>query len=348
MGIPSYNDITGNFLISRRASSAYIGNFDQAFQVAAPVISTADRYAGAMLGLAIGDALGAPVEFMRRGTFPRVTDFQNGGPHDLKAGQWTDDTIMALCMAESLLVHSGIDVEHQMALYGQWYNDGYNSPTGECFDIGSITATAIRRYLDGEPAPWGGDHEMDSGNGGIMRMIPSVLAFSNKSFESRMAYARFCSAVTHGSAEALDAVQLMADIARLLLCGLSIQEAMGNLTYEPVTPAVQALLTFDYSTTDRDLIPSGGYCVDTLRAAIWCLWNTITFRDAVQRAVNLGDDTDTTGAVTGQLAGLIYGVQGIPAYWVSGVHRSEYIQDIAQRLHDVSHDVEPFSTQAIQ
>lgn len=347
MGIPSYNDITGNFLISRGATPQYRTGFDQIFSGPEP-IEMVDRYIGAMLGLAIGDALGAPVEFQRRGTFPRVTDFQNGGPHDLKAGQWTDDTIMALCMAESLLVHSGVDVDHQMNLYSLWYNDGYNSPTGECFDIGNTTVTAIRRYLDGEPAPWGGDHEMDSGNGGIMRMMPSVLMFSNKSFETRMAYARFCSAVTHGSAEALDTVQLMADISRMLLCGLSIQEAMGNLTYEPVTPAVQALLTFDYSTTDRDLIPSGGYCVDTLRAAIWCLWNTITFRDAVQRAVNLGDDTDTTGAVTGQLAGLIYGVQGIPDYWVSGVHRTDYIREIAVSMYDFSHDVPPFSTQAIQ
>ncbi|WOB25308.1 MULTISPECIES: ADP-ribosylglycohydrolase family protein [Xanthomonas] len=290
------------------------------------------RFRGCLLGLAVGDALGTTLEFCAPGSFTPIDDMRGGGPFALRAGQWTDDTSMALCLAHSLLYRHGFDAADQMNRYCNWYLHGYLSSTGSCFDIGATVRQALERYLDGGPAFSGSEDPRTAGNGALMRLAPVAMYYAHR-LDELCARAADSSRTTHAAAEALDACQLFALQLRAALLGGDRKTVLQTQCESLVTPAVRALATRDHAAVPAAQIRGTGYVVDSLSAALWCFASTGTFADAVLRAANLGDDADTTAAICGQLAGGFYGVDGIPAAWRERVQDADEILALADRLH---------------
>ncbi|MCC4621132.1 ADP-ribosylglycohydrolase family protein [Xanthomonas cassavae CFBP 4642] len=290
------------------------------------------RFRGCLLGLAVGDALGTTLEFQVPGSFTPIDDMHGGGPFALRAGQWTDGTSMALCLAHSLLHRQGFDPFDQMNRYCNWYQHGYLSSTGGCFDIGNTVRQALERYLDGGPAFSGSADPRAASNGSLMRLAPVAMYYAHRPDElgDRAADS---SRTTHAAAEALDACRLFAAQVRAALLGATRAQVLRTFCEGMVSPAVRALAARDHAAVPAAQIRGTGYVVDALSAALWCFATTETFADAVLRAANLGDDADTTAAICGQLAGAFYGVEGIPVAWRERVQDAAEIMAVADRLH---------------
>lgn len=295
------------------------------------MISTQDRYRGALAGLACGDAIGTTVEFQPRGSFPALTDMVGGGPFALKPGEWTDDTSMALCLAHSLLYCKGFDPVDQMNRYCNWYNWGYMSSTGECFDIGNTTAQALRRYLDDRNPFAGSTDAASAGNGGLMRLAPVAMYYAGDA-AAVFRYAGESTRTTHGAQEAIECSRLFGLQLRAALGGASKEEILSVAYPEPLSARVAAIASRDFLDKPVERIRGSGYCVESLEAALWCFRRTASFRDAVLEAANLGDDADTTAAICGQLAGAYYGVQAIPPSWAATLAMGDEILALSDRL----------------
>lgn len=298
-----------------------------------PGVSARDRSLGCLLGLACGDAVGTTVEFQGRGTFPPVTDMVGGGPFGLAPGEWTDDTSMALCLAQSLLACGGFDPSDQMDRYVAWWQRGHLSSTGTCFDIGNTVAAALTRFLrTGEPFA-GSVDPRTAGNGSLMRLAPVVLYF-RPDHDAVVRFAVESSRTTHGAPEALECCALFGSLLDAALDGLSKNEVLGACSVPLREHRVAALAKGAYRDKPSDEIRGSGYCVESLEAALWCFAQTETFEDAVLAAANLGDDADTTAALVGQLAGAHYGVGELPRHWLDRLCLRDLIEQTANELHD--------------
>lgn len=276
-----------------------------------------DRYKGCLLGLAVGDAIGTSVEFMPRGTFEPVIDMTGGGFFNLPVGYWTDDTSMALCLGQSLIDCQGFDPKDQLRKYLKWYEKGYMSSTGKCFDIGDTTRLALERFKKYGNPHCGSTDPKSSGNGGLMRLAPVVLAYYDPSdtYVDAYEFARESSRTTHASSECLDCAHSLAEIISMALSGsMKISTSIMNKTI--------------------DQIKGSGRASESLEAAHWCIWHTDNFKDAVLAAANLGDDADTTAAITGQIAGALYGVESIPKEWLDKLHKRDMIEKMAIELYE--------------
>lgn len=291
---------------------------------------------GSLLGLAVGDALGAAVEFKAPGSFPPVTGLRGGGPFGLKAGQWTDDTSMALCLAESLITCKGFDAKDQMTRYLRWYRKGRHSSTGRCFDIGSTTRAALEAF-ERTGNPFSGPTDPDTaGNGSLMRLAPAPLFFWRDPARA-IALAAESSRTTHGARAAVDACRSLAallvgccrEASKKELLSPRYSPIPGSWEAHPLCPEVDAVACGSFKKKAAADLPAGGYVVDTLEAALWAFATTENFKDGCLKAVNLGNDADTTGAVYGQLAGAFYGLQEIPASWLEALAFQETIQKLA-------------------
>lgn len=281
-----------------------------------------DRFEGSLIGLAVGDALGTTVEFSSPGTFEPVTDLVGGGVFGLKAGEWTDDTSMALCLAESLVRQPNFDPADQMRRYTNWYKVGYMSSTGNCFDIGGATRSALERFARTGDAYSGSTDPMTAGNGSIMRLAPVAMAYALQPSEA-VRYAGMSSRTTHAATESVEACEVLAAI---LVAGFQGADKSGMLSSETMkrwrteqgssfSPAIEEVVMGSYGRKEPPEIQGSGYVVRSLEAALWAFNKSTSFADGVLLAVNLGDDADTTGAVYGQIAGAYYGRSGIPPYW---------------------------------
>lgn len=293
--------------------------------------SLKERYRATLLGLACGDAVGTSAEFQPRGSFAPLTDMVGGGPFNLKPGQWTDDTSMALCLAESLLNKKGVDAADQMGRYLNWWQRGYLSSTGECFDIGMTIREALARYQEtGQPFS-GSTDPYTAGNGSLMRLAPVVLYYFPNRDRIRM-FSVESSRTTHAAPEALECCQLLAELIRRALQGVP-KPGLRNLPEMLfLEPKVLAIAQGDYLNKSKDDIRGSGYCIKSLEAALWCFHHTDGFEAAILEAANLGDDADTTAAIVGQLAGAHYGMQAIPDGWLAKLHRRDDIQVCADQL----------------
>ncbi len=295
-------------------------------------LTTADRYRGCLLGLAAGDALGTTVEFRPRGSFEPLTDMVGKGPFDLRPGEWTDDTAMALCLATSLIERGGFDAHDQMERYCRWKDDGYLSSNGDCFDIGSTVGEALSRFQrTGEPFA-GSEDPQSAGNGCIMRLAP-VPMFFHPDVEALDRNAADSSHTTHGAAECIDACRLLARMISRALAGGSKDEVLHAdsgtfMGAEKIT----AIARGEYRTKSRADIAGSGYVVESLEAALWCFEQTENYRDAILMSANLGGDADTTAAVCGQVAGAFYGESGIPPSWLECLAHRSLITGLADNL----------------
>lgn len=297
----------------------------------APDAATRDRYRGAPLGLAAGDALGTAVEFRPPGTFAPVSEITGGGPFALEAGQWTDDTSMALCLAESLIECRGFDLADQLRRYVRWWREGHLSATGECFDIGTTTRRALDGFRrTGEPcAP---ADEFSAGNGSIMRLAPVPMFWANDA-DAAAAFAARSSTATHAAPEAVGACRYLAAILARALNGAPRTELTAPIDGLP--PGVAAVAAGSYRALDPPEIAGTGYVVKSLEAALWTFHRGEDFADGARLAVNLGDDADTTGAVYGQIAGAFHGAGGIPERWRAVLAMRGRIEGFADRLLDL-------------
>ncbi|MFY9262447.1 MAG: ADP-ribosylglycohydrolase family protein [Arcanobacterium sp.] len=298
-------------------------------------IPTVDRFAGALLGLAAGDALGGPVEFHERDAHPPTTGMAAGGYHQLTPGQWTDDTSMALCMARSIVETGSFDLKDQLDRYSRWFNEGYMSSKEVAFGIGRQTWWAIADYALTGTAERENIDPNSCGNGSLMRLAPAAMIFAND-VEAAARASAASSLTTHPANECVEACAAY---------GVLIVEALNGKTKEDIfdtaaewaprftSPAIQQIMAGSFRTKPRDEISSSGYVLHTLEAALWCFANTEDFATGALAAVNLGGDTDTTAAVYGQLAGAYYGQAAIPEEWLDVLHERDFIAETARGIH---------------
>lgn len=299
------------------------------------MITKLERFEGCLLGLACGDSVGTTVEFQPRGTFPPMTDMVGGGVFDLEPGQWTDDTSMALCMAVSLVNNRWFNADDIMRLFVLWRDQGYLSSNGTCFDIGVTVRRALHRY-ERTGNPYSGDTDPKSaGNGCLMRLAPVIMMYhGSRNLALRKASDSSC--MTHGAAECLIATQAFGDQIWMALNGSSkndICTSKGGFVWDvEASLKITNIASGTYRSIDEKYIKGTGYVVDSLEAALWCFHRTSTFKDAILLAANLGDDADTTAAITGQIAGAFYGVNGIPPEWLKKLAMGYYIRQLAGDL----------------
>lgn len=303
------------------------------------------RYQGCMLGLAAGDAVGTTVEFECPGTFPPVTDMIGGGPFNLRPGQWTDDTSMALCLAVSLLACQGFDAHDQMNRYIRWWREGYLSSNGECFDIGNTVRRSLNRFQrTGDPYA-GATEPNTAGNGSLMRLGPVALYFAADP-EQAIARCAESSRTTHGAVACLDAcryfggliIGALQGVARDALLASRYTPVDGLWDRTPLCPEIDAIAAGSFKHKQPPEIAGTGYVVESLEAALWAFHASTTFEEGCLLAVNLGQDADTTAAIYGQIAGAYYGVEGIPAPWRQRLVLGDRMMAIARELHRRSGD----------
>jgi ADP-ribosyl-[dinitrogen reductase] hydrolase len=293
-----------------------------------------DRARGALLGLAAGDAVGTTVEFKRPGSFEPVTDMVGGGPFGLEPGQWTDDTSMALCLAESLVESGGHDPADQMRRYLRWWREGYFSSTGKCFDIGTTTSSQLARFeRTGEPHDPDADEE-SAANGSLMRLAPVAIRWSHDP-AAVVEQAAASSRTTHAARRPVDACKLLAAMTAALIRGQPADEVFHPVFWRQgeLHEAVAAVARGSWQGKEPPAIRGTGYSVAALEAAIWAVAGARDFRDAILRATNLGDDADTTAAIAGQLAGARHGASGIPPEWLSKLAMRARSESLADALH---------------
>jgi ADP-ribosylglycohydrolase len=301
----------------------------------------------ALLGLAIGDAVGVPVEFIPRSDLKMqpVTDMLGYGTHNQPPGTWSDDSSLAFCLAEMLC--KGYDPDDLARRFINWKEYGYWTPHGKVFDIGIATGTAVLSLQAGTlPTEAGGIAESSNGNGSLMRILPLLFYINGMPIAQRFQYTKEISSLTHRHIRSIAACFIYLEFAQAMLQGLQPSAA-----YERVCTVAREFFIHHHilNTAEQQifsrilngLIPSlqeseifsGGYVIHTLEASLWCILSTTNYKDAVLKAVNLGDDTDTTAAVTGGLAGLLYGWEAIPINWLNKLVKKEVIINLANRLH---------------
>ncbi|MBL9178122.1 MAG: ADP-ribosylglycohydrolase family protein [Verrucomicrobiaceae bacterium] len=291
--------------------------------------SNRQRILGGLYGSLIGDALGVPVEFQGRQARKAdpVTAMRGFGTWNQPAGTWSDDGSLLLCSVESLN-EAGFDPQDTGMRFLRWFDTGHWAAHGRVFDIGNATRQALDRISLGTPAiDAGGRREQDNGNGSLMRILPVALASLDCDLDLFCDRIARASAITHGHPRSQMACVFHGLLVRELMAGKSPSDALAaaQTTFARLhqgskeLPAFAHLLKSGLASTPEHEIESGGYVIDTLTASLWCLLTTRSFSECVLKAVNLGDDTDTTGCVAGGLAGVLYGMNAIPSEWTAAL-----------------------------
>ncbi len=302
-----------------------------------------------IIGLAIGDAMGVPVEFKSRQEIAEnpVVTMRGYGTHNKPAGTWSDDTSLTLALMDSIADNKQIVYTDIMDRFSNWlmYND--YTADGEVFDVGNSTAKAIMNYGRGiNPLKCGGASEYENGNGSLMRILPIAYYLRkqpNLTINYQMEVIHNISALTHRHPISLIGCGIYINIAMVLSENrLSLHESVEyaiktainyyeSEAWDNVNAYVRLKDLSGFSELTEKEIKSSGYIVHTLEAALWCLLNTNTYAECVLKAVNLGDDTDTTGAVVGGLAGIYYGVDKIPKEWLNMLAKRQYIEELCEK-----------------
>lgn len=291
-----------------------------------------DRAYGMLVGLACGDAVGAAVEFKTRGSFHPVTGMTGGGKFKVAPGEWTDDTSMALCLADSLLACKGFDAADQMARYKRWIDTGYRSCKAHPIGIGKTVLQALMRYQRSGEAFCGSSDPRSAGNGALMRLAPIPLFYADDIALTRQ-FAIESTRTTHAAPECLAASELFSELLHFALNGNLTPGNPLPVTSKSTWPeSIQALAAGSFRSKSYEELRGSGYVVESLEAALWCWDHGENYRSAILLAVNLGDDADTTAAICGQLAGATHGLSNIPAEWRDKLVSYSEMCDIAGQL----------------
>ncbi|MCA6067174.1 ADP-ribosylglycohydrolase family protein [Chryseobacterium sp. RG1] len=307
-----------------------------------------------IFGVCVGDALGVPVEFRSRDQLKRspVTTMRAFGTHRQPIGTWSDDSSLMLCLADSLF--KGYDLEDIALKFLQWYNAEIWTPHGRVFDIGIATSQAIRRISKGvSPTLCGGTSEFDNGNGSLMRILPLLFYIKDFPIKRRFDITKSVSSITHGHIRSVLACFIYLEFILEIFKGKDkweaykiMQETIKEfLDCNPICSQeemdkfhrILELKVGEYDlaplyTLEEEEISSSGYVLSSLEASLWCFLNSESYSEAVLKAVNLGEDTDTTGAITGGIAGIYYGFENIPEEWIDVLARKEDIENLCNKL----------------
>lgn len=330
--------LSGQPSVARAPSAPATSSHDTAADDTVAHRGTArDRARGALVGLACGDAVGTTLEFEAPGTFAPIDDMVGGGPFALDAGQWTDDTSLALCLAESLLDRGGHDPIDQLRRYVLWWKRGYLSSTGRCFDIGAQTHQQLDRFV-ATGAPHDPDPDPDrAANGSLMRLagVPLRWWYDPAHAAERSAAS---SSTTHPAPRPVDACRVLGAMIAALIGGADAADVFEPSLWQhgELHPEIEAVVRGSWRTKEPPEISGSGYCVAALEAALWAVTGAPDFRAAVLRAANLGDDADTTAAIAGQLAGARFGMSGIPPAWLQRLAMRARITSLADALFDAA------------
>ena len=312
-----------------------------------------DCYLRGMMGLVVGDALGVPVEFLTRQQLANrpVDRMLEGGFHEQPAGTWSDDSSMGLATLASL--RNGYDLADIAEQFSRWQKEGEYTPWGEVFDMGNTCFRAIANFQKtGNPYSSGMKEEYDNGNGSLMRILPMCIYVLQKQMDEKITNEEAISMIHDVSAITHAHIRSRMACGFYYFCVKSIVEREGSLIdrlqngindgfcfYQKDSESLLELKHFDrlktladFKNVAEDEIRSGGYVIDTIEAAMWCLVNSTSYKECVLKAVNLGDDTDTTGAVAGGLAGLFYGYHNIPKEWREIIVRRDWIEEMCDSM----------------
>ncbi|MCX8522679.1 ADP-ribosylglycohydrolase family protein [Chryseobacterium formosus] len=301
-----------------------------------------------IFGVCIGDALGVPVEFNKRETlkvFP-VENMREFGSWNQPKGTWSDDSSLTLCLAEELI--KGYDLEKIGQSFVKWQKYGHWTAHGRLFDIGGTTRQAIARLIKGESAKFSGNiFEEDNGNGSLMRILPLAFYLKNEEdIEKLYKTVKEVSSITHGHFRSVFSCFIYVIFAIELMKGKDKKEAYSHVQKTALEFAeiqgfnpkeVQLfgrILTNDISRYNEEEISSSGYVLASLEASLWCFLNSESYSEAVLKAVNLGEDTDTTGAITGGIAGIYSGFENIPEEWIEDLVRKDDIENLCIKLEN--------------
>ncbi len=306
-----------------------------------------DMLRGAVVGFAVGDSLGVPVEFCSRallGIKP-VTTMRGYGSHDVPAGAWSDDTSMTLAEMDSIAVKREIDCEDMLKRFCLWVTKGKYTATGTIFDIGITTRKALAKYATEKPPAHlcGGTGEMDNGNGSLMRMLPVAFYCYAAGLDEAAAFeaVKTVSSITHAHELSVTGCFIYVEYVMSLLGGKSPAEAyealkqleLSDKASQETLQKYSRILSGDIAAEPVESINSTGFVVSTLEASLWSFLNGSDYSSCVLGAVNLGEDTDTIGAITGSLAGIVYGYETISAEWLDLLRNKALISDITKRFY---------------
>jgi len=302
-------------------------------------LANINRMHGSLLGLAIGDALGAPIEFSKPGSFTPINDFHSGGMFKLNPGEFTDDTSMALCLAESLTRCNGFDAKDQMETYWKWLAEGHLSVRDKAIGVGKTTMRAIFQYKKSGDQYTSVTNSMSAGNGCIMRLAPVPLFYADDPLKA-IEMSGESSRTTHGLQVTIDACKYFGGLIWGALNDVSKEELL-SANYSPIDGYwdehemeldLSLVSLGSFKKKNPPEIIGSGYVVESLEAALWAFYNSDNFEDGVLKAVNLGNDADTTGAIYGQLAGAYYGLESISDRFKNNIARKELILSYAEGL----------------
>lgn len=293
------------------------------------------RFQGMLFGLATGDALAAPTQMLRRGSFPPVHDLIGGGNYDLPRGAWTDDTAMALCLAESLLDRHGFDPRDQVARYTRWQQHGYQSATGQCIGITASVARALAAAKWRRQA-FAGSHDPALLDPDPLTRVAPVVMFHFANRDTALERATDAARSTCQAPDVLAACRLLAGMLHGALSG----QSKDQLLQAPKSTDARAcgagrvanLAAGSYRTLTPETLRPGGDALDLLEAALWAFHAHASWREGALAAVNLGGSSDVIAAIHGQLAGAHYGLRAIPLAWRHSLARARDLEDLADRL----------------
>jgi ADP-ribosyl-[dinitrogen reductase] hydrolase len=304
-----------------------------------------DKSIDILLGVAIGDALGVPVEFKNRNYLKvnPITDMIGFGTHNQPAGTWSDDSSLTFCLTEALI--EGYTIEKSANNLLKWYTENYWTADGDVFDIGNTTLKVIIKLKNGVRASESGlTTEQSNGNGSLMRMSPLIIYLKDEPIETRFKIIKEESSITHAHMVSVIACFYFVEFGIGLLNGKEkfevYKELQKTLPAFLITQSIsekeikyfERLLVNNINEDEEEIIFSTGYVIHTLTASIWSILNTNSFEEAVLKAVNLGEDTDTTASVVGALAGLVYSQSQMPEKWINTIKRKDDIIDLGNRL----------------
>lgn len=320
-------------------------------------LSEMNSIKGALFGFFVGDALGVPVEFVNRESLRKnkIKDMEEYGTHNQPKGTWSDDSSMILATIDSLNIEKKINYNDIMNKFIDWYSTGKYTPFENVFDIGNATATALHRYKNNNSEFKCGSTEIYSnGNGSLMRILPISL-YLHYTKDPMFDVISNISSMTHAHIYSIFSCVIYSVFINEYLKNKNIQRAYTNLqeiiknilsnaenesigNLDDLKNVFSRLIYNDISKYKEEEIKSSGYVIDTLEACFWCLLTTDNYSDAVLKAVNLGDDTDTIAALTGGLAGLVYGYNSIPPKWINSLQKKEtlssFVDNFCQLLEE--------------
>ena len=297
-----------------------------------------------IIGHAIGDALGVPVEFTSRNQLARhpIQDMEGYGTHNMPVGTWSDDTSMEIALMQSLIDCESFNYKDIMDNFCKWWKDDEFTATGRTFDIGGTCAKAISNYRMGmSPLECGEKSERSNGNGSLMRILPVAFVCHSNSIIGMARYdlVSKVSSLTHAHEISILGCFIYVNFVCHLLSGdenavayAKTQQEDYSMFSNSAREAYYRIISNNIATYHEDEISSSGYVLSSLEASLWCLLNTNSYKEAVLKAVNLGSDTDTIGAITGSMAGICYGYKSLPCEWITKLQRSEYLLDLCTKF----------------